>query len=141
MQPREIRLPVSALPAEYAWRVGDARSLEQVQERIRQFRDERDWTQFHSPANLAAALSVEAGELLELFLWAGPEGGGEVLESRRPEVEDELADVLIQCLNFSAIAEIDVLEAMNRKIDRNAERYPVERSRGRATKYTEFDQP
>jgi NTP pyrophosphatase (non-canonical NTP hydrolase) len=120
--------------------MGDARALEQIQDRLRQFRDERDWTQFHSPANLAAAISVEAGELLELFLWAGSGGGNDVLKSKRTEIEEELADILIQCLNFAAIADIEILDAIDRKIDRNAAHYPVERSHGRATKYTELDQ-
>ncbi|HEX6456699.1 MAG TPA: nucleotide pyrophosphohydrolase [Solirubrobacterales bacterium] len=109
-----------------------------VQARLERFRDERDWAQFHGPANLAKAISVEAAELLELFLWVGGEGEEEVMENRRSEVEAELADVLIQCLNFANATGIDVGAAIDRKIESNGERYPVERSKGSASKYTEL---
>ncbi len=108
--------------------------LVDVQARLERFRDERDWGQFHSPGNLAKAIAVEAAELLELFLWADGEREGEVLGSRRAEVEAELADVLIQCLNFASVAGIDVIDAVRRKIDSNAEKYPVSEWKGRAGK-------
>ena len=76
--------------------------------------------------------------MLELFLWVSDESETGILESRRDEVEAELADVLIQCFNFAAATDIDVLAAVARKIDRNEERYPVDRAKGRATKYTEL---
>lgn len=109
-----------------------------LQERLERFRDERDWAQFHSPGNLAKAISVEAAELLELFLWAAGEEEEEVLRERRAQVEDELADVLIQCLNFANRAGIDPIAAVSRKIEGNEKRYPVERARGSARKHTEL---
>lgn len=114
-----------------------AQDLAAVQARLAKFRDERDWAQFHAPANLAKAISVEAAELLELFLWAG-DGGDEVLAARRAEVEAELADVLIQCLNFANATGVDVIAAIDGKIQSNEERYPADRARGSASKYTEL---
>jgi dCTP diphosphatase len=116
--------------------MGSPPTLEQIQDRLRRFRDEREWAQFHSPANLASAISIEAAELLELFLWASTDQEKETLASRHEEIEAELADVLIQCLNFAEAAEIDVLGAIDRKIDANAEKYPVALSKGRSTKYS-----
>lgn len=115
-----------------------APDLTAVQARLKRFRDERDWAQFHSPGNLAKAISVEAAELLELFLWASPGEEDELMASRKEEVEAELADVLIQCLNFADATDVDVLAAVNRKIDGNEDRYPVEKARGSASKYTEL---
>lgn len=112
--------------------------LAALQARLARFRDERDWAQFHGPGNLAKAISVEAGELLELFLWATGEGDEDALTSQRPAVEAELADVFIQCLNFANATGIDVLAAVNRKIEVNEERYPVEKARGNARKHTEL---
>jgi len=112
--------------------------LAEIEARLARFRDERDWRQFHSLSNLAAAVTVEAGELLDLFLWSPPRSEGEVLEGRRDAVEEELADVLIHCLNFASAAEIDVLAAIERKVDKNAQRYPVDLSKGRADKHSEL---
>jgi dCTP diphosphatase len=118
--------------------VEEVTDLGAVQARLERFRDERDWAQFHAPGDLAKAISVEAAELLELFLWTDRTGGDEVLDARRQEVEAELADVFIQCLNFAAATGIDVIAAVRRKIELNEERYPVAKSRGRSSKHTEL---
>jgi NTP pyrophosphatase (non-canonical NTP hydrolase) len=115
-----------------------APDLAAIQARLERFREEREWAQFHSPGNLAKAISVEAAELLELFLWTAGEGEEGVLRERRAQVEDELADVLIQCLNFANRAGIDPIAAVSRKIGVNEERYPVARARGNARKHTEL---
>lgn len=112
--------------------------LAAVQVRLERFRDERDWAQFHGPANLAKAISVEAAELLELFLWVGEAGEDGVMAARRGDVEAELADVLIQCLNFANATGIDVIAAIDSKIDGNEQRYPVEKARGNADKHTDL---
>jgi NTP pyrophosphatase (non-canonical NTP hydrolase) len=112
--------------------------LAALQERLERFRDERDWAQFHSPANLAKAIVVEAAELLELFLWERGEAEAELSSERRAEVEAELADVVIQCLNLASATEIDLVDAVNRKIEVNEERYPAEKARGTSSKYTEL---
>ncbi len=112
--------------------------LAALQARLARFRDDRDWAQFHGPENLAKAISVEAGELLELFLWATGEGDEDALTSQRPAVEAELADVFIQCLNFANATGIDLVDAAARKIDLNEERYPVDKARGNASKYSDL---
>lgn len=108
--------------------------LRALQARLERFRDERDWAQFHSPGNLAKAIGVEAAELLELFLWVAGDEEEAVVAQRRAEVEAELADVLIQCLNFASATGIDPIAAAEAKIDRNAEKYPVAEWKGRAGK-------
>jgi len=112
--------------------------LAALQARLARFRDEREWARFHTPGNLAKAISVEAAELLEHFLWVAGEEEVAAVDARRGEVEAELADVLIQCLNFAAATGIDVVEAVSRKIDRNEQRYPAEKARGTSAKYTEL---
>jgi NTP pyrophosphatase (non-canonical NTP hydrolase) len=104
---------------------------------LRRFNDERDWAQFHSPRNLAMALIVEAGELLELYLWARDDGPQPALAERRARVEEEAADVLICLLNLCDRAGVDPSAAFWRKLGKNAERYPVERARGSMRKHDE----
>jgi NTP pyrophosphatase (non-canonical NTP hydrolase) len=106
--------------------------------RVRAFNDARDWGRYHSPRNLAMALSVEAGELLELYLWSADGGPQPPVESRAPKVADEAADVLICLLNFCDRAGVDLESAFEQKLARNAEKYPVERARGRLEKSTEL---
>jgi dCTP diphosphatase len=115
--------------------VGEVREL---MDRLRVFRDEREWGRFHTPANLAAALAIESGELQALFLWEEPEEQRRVVEERRAAVADELADVLISALNFAAARGIDPVDAAMEKIDRNEQRYPVDLARGNAKKYNEL---
>lgn len=104
--------------------------------RLRAFNAERDWARYHSPRNLAMALSVEAGELLELYLWSGD---GELpVAERAPRVADEAADVLITLLNFCEAAGIDLAAAAAAKIDKNAAKYPVAAASGRLEKYDEL---
>lgn len=105
---------------------------------VRAFNEARDWGRYHSPRNLAMALSVEAGELLELFLWASDDGPQPPVASRLPRVADEAADVLICLLNFCDRAGVDLEAAFTEKLARNAAKYPVERARGRLEKSTEL---
>ena len=100
-----------------------------------QFRRDRDWEQFHNPKDLAASISIEAAELLEVFQWSGtnlePEG-------KVDRVEEELADVMIYCIYLADRLGIDIPQAISDKIDSNAAKYPVDKSRGLARKYTEL---
>ena len=98
------------------------------------FRRARDWEQFHSPQNLAMAISVEAGELLEQFQWMLP-GESRPTEKHRSAIEQEIADVAILLSYLANDLGIDFNEAVKRKLALNAERYPVDKSRGTATKY------
>lgn len=103
--------------------------------RLEQFIQERDWDQFHTPKNLAMALLVEAAELLEHFQWLTPEQSASLPAQTRAEVEQEIADVLLFLLRLSDKLDIDPIQAAQRKLAMNADKYPVEKARGRATKY------
>jgi len=105
---------------------------------LRRFAKERDWDQFHSPKNLAAALSVEAGEILEHFQWLTEQQSRELTLGKRKEIALELADVLLYLLRLSDQLDIDLLDAARRKIKINAKKYPPHRARGSAKKYTEL---
>ncbi|MEL6342875.1 MAG: nucleotide pyrophosphohydrolase [Myxococcota bacterium] len=113
-------------------------TLAQIRARIRAFNDARDWGQFHSPRNLAMALSVEAGELLELYLWSTDEGPQPPVDSRVPRVAEEAADVAICLLNLCEHAGIDLAAAIDAKMAANARKYPVEQVRGQALKHDEY---
>ena len=97
-------------------------------ERIRKFTADRDWDQFHSPANLAKAISVEAAELLECFLWSDT-------EYDISAVKEELADVLVYCRNLLDKLGLDEDEIVNAKMDNNEAKYPVEKAKGNSAKY------
>ena len=99
----------------------------------RAFRDTRDWGQFHNPKDLAISISIEAGELLEVFQWSGNDLN---VEERHMSLEDELADVAIYCLFLSDAVGADLPELMMRKLKKNEEKYPAEKARGNAIKYT-----
>lgn len=94
---------------------------------INDFRDERDWQQFHYPKDLAAAISIEAAELQELFLWKGQESAEQVQEdtNRMSDIADEVADVAIYLFLLANALDIDLKEAIDRKIKKNAVKYPV----------------
>jgi NTP pyrophosphatase (non-canonical NTP hydrolase) len=115
-------------------------SVAALQRRVLDFCEERDWVRYHSPRNLAMALSVEVGELLELYLWSADDGPQPPVASRRPKVEAELADVAICLLNLSARAGVDLSAAVAAKLAVNAEKYPVELAHGRMLKSTELGQ-
>lgn len=116
-------------------------TLETLQEKAVAFRDERDWEQFHQPKDLALALQVEAAELAELFLWKTREECEAVLddEKSRSRLEEELADVQIYLLYLAEVAGVSLSEAVVSKLEMNGKKYPVEKSRGSAKKYTELE--
>ena len=103
--------------------------------RVIQFRDDREWRQFHTPKDLAISLSLEAAELLEIFQWSGAN-----LECRDKlgSIREELADVLSYCVLMADVCGLDLDEILNAKVDQNAAKYPVEKARGSAAKYTEL---
>lgn len=113
-------------------------SLTGLSEELRLFVAARDWEQFHSPKNLASAVSVEAAELLELFMWLTPEQSVNPSEELRGKIEDELGDVLICLLNLSRNLNIDLLEAGRQKLEKTKAKYPVDKSKGLAKKYNEL---
>ena len=97
-----------------------------------QFRNERDWEQFHNPKDLALAINVEAGELLELFLWK------DAKDANIEKVKEELADVFAFAFLLAEKYNLDVKEIVLDKIKKNAEKYPVDKAKGKATKYNEL---
>ncbi len=116
-------------------------TIKNLRELLRKFRDERDWKQFHDPKNLTEAISVEVGELLELFLWNNKKEIIERLKSDerfKEEVKKEFADVIIFCLNFANSTDIDISKAVKEKIQENERKYPVEKAKGNATKYNKL---
>ena len=100
-------------------------------DRIRKFSEDRDWDQFHSPANLAKSISIEANELLECFQWDDENFDIE-------HVKEELADVLVYCRSMLDKLGLDEDEIVNAKMTRNEEKYPVEKAKGRADKYDQL---
>ena len=115
-------------------------TLSELQATVRAFSEERDWARYHSPRNLAMALSVEVGELLELYLWTEDEGPQPLTDARRERVAGEAADVLMCLLNFCERADIDLAAALEAKLEVAAHKYPVERVKGQALKYDEYDE-
>jgi NTP pyrophosphatase (non-canonical NTP hydrolase) len=113
-------------------------TLESLREEIRQFARERDWEQFHSPKNLAIALSVEAGEVLEHFQWLSQDKSGELSKERWDAVRLELADVFIYLIRLADSLDVDLERAARDKMKLNAERYPVEKAKGSAVKYDQL---
>jgi len=112
--------------------------LIELRDALRRFAAERDWDQFHSPRNLAAALSVEAAELLEPFQWLTDEQSRDLPPDTRAAVEQELADVLLYLVRLADKLDVDLAAAARAKIGRNAVRYPVEKARGSSRKYDEI---
>ena len=109
-----------------------------LRDRLRQFAAERDWDQFHSPKNLASALSVEAAELLEHFQWLSEAESNRLPPEKRDAVRDEMADVLVYLVRLADKLDVDLRDAAARKIEKNALRYPAERVRGSMKKYTDY---
>ncbi|NOZ25149.1 MAG: nucleotide pyrophosphohydrolase [Nitrospirae bacterium] len=112
-----------------------------IQQRLRVFAEERDWERFHSPKNLAMALCAEAAELLELFQWLTEEQSRDMAGSERDMdlVREEVADVFIYLARLADKLGIDMEEAVLRKMELNEKKYPVDLSRGNATKYNRRD--
>ncbi|MBD1425728.1 nucleotide pyrophosphohydrolase [Sphingobacterium arenae] len=106
--------------------------IEQLLQQIRNFRDARDWQQFHNSKDLAVALSIEASELLELFLWKGNE------DAHPEKLKEELADVLMYALLLADKHGLDIQQIIEDKIKRNDEKYPVDKAKGTAKKYNEL---
>lgn len=110
-------------------------ALHELRDRLRAFADERDWGQFHTPKNLAMALSGEAAEVIEHFQWLTPEQSAALDDRTLEEVSLELADVLLYLVRLADVLNVDLADASRRKLAINAERYPVEKAMGRADKH------
>ena len=112
--------------------------LQQVSQRLLEFAQSRDWEQFHAPKNLAMALTVEAGELMEHFQWLSEEQSENLSDAKRQEVAYEVADVFIFTIRLAQRLGIDLAEVVDQKISINEQKYPADKVRGSAKKYTEY---
>ena len=106
--------------------------INEILEKLREFNMERDWDQFHNGKDLAVALSIEASELLEAFLWKQPE------DANRDKVKEELADVLNYAFQMADRYGFDIKQIILEKLQKNAEKYPVDKAKGSAKKYNEL---
>lgn len=104
--------------------------LDVLKKRIDKFNKDRDWDQFHSPSNLAKSISIEAGELLECYQWNE--------NADIEEVKEELADVMNYCIQLSMVLDVDIIDIMNKKMDKTEKKYPISKSKGVSTKYTKL---
>jgi len=112
--------------------------FDDLQKRIIHFRDNRDWKQFHNPKDMAISLSLEASELLEHFQWKSSEEIKAHLKKNKKDVEEELADVLYWVLLIAHDLDIDLINASSNKMKKNEEKYPIDKAKGKHTKYTEL---
>lgn len=116
-------------------------TLEQLKALLKDFRDRRDWEQFHDPKNLADAISIEVGELMEHFLWKDKNKViQELKENRkfREEVGEELADIFAFAMHFANTVGLDIVSIIQDKVQKTEKKYPVDKSKGNATKYTDL---
>ena len=104
--------------------------LEQLKQKIQQFNNDRDWDQFHSPENLAKSIAIEAAELLECFQWGN--------EYNLEDLTDEMADVFVYLLDLANKLDVDLIDIADKKMDKNALKYPVDKAKGNSTKYNKY---
>lgn len=112
--------------------------IQKLTDRIIKFRDARDWKQFHNPKDLAISLSLETSEVLEHFQWKNENEINEYVKTHKNEIAEELADVFNYLLLMSHDLDIDFAEALNKKIDKSEIKYPVEKAKGKHTKYNKL---
>lgn len=112
--------------------------LEALKDKLQTFADDRDWDQFHSPKNLSMALSVEASELVECFQWLTEEQSKNLSPEQREAVIDEMADVQVYLLRLATKLDVDMLQAVEQKMVKNAAKYPADLVRGSVKKYTKY---
>src|SRR6516225_4031624 len=111
--------------------------LKMIQQKIRSFRDEREWMQFHNPKNLAMSISIEAAELLEHFQWKSYEESEKHSVEAKDQLADEVADIAVYLIEFCDNLGIDLETAINAKLVKNAAKYPATKARGTSKKYTD----
>lgn len=114
-------------------------SIDALRTRVNQFVEARDWAQFHSPKNLAMAMIVEAGEVVEHFQWMTEEESRHLDTETTKQVGQELSDTFVYLLRIAEVCGIDLIEAANKKIDLNAKKYPIDKVKGSNAKYTKYE--
>jgi NTP pyrophosphatase (non-canonical NTP hydrolase) len=113
-------------------------TIEKLTAEIRAFRDARDWKQFHAPKEMAVALSVEASELLQHFVWQTAQQADRRVAEHKPQIADEIADIGLLLFELADNLQLDLAHEMRAKMARNEQRYPVDKSRGSNKKYNEL---
>ena len=109
--------------------------IKEVTKKILKFRDERDWMQFHDPKNMAVSIILEASELLEHFQWKTAQEVDEYVKQNKADIKDEIADIALYLFELADNLGIDLISAMEEKLKKNEAKYPVEKAKGRHTKY------
>lgn len=112
--------------------------IKKITDMIKQFRDERDWMQFHDPKNMSISIVLEASELLEHFQWKTKEEARQYVKEHKEEIQDEIADVAMYLFELADNLGIDLLDAMKNKMEKNKKKYPVEKAKGKHTKYNKL---
>jgi dCTP diphosphatase len=110
--------------------------LREITEKIKKFRDEREWMQFHDPKNMAISIMLEASELLEHFQWKAQKEVEGYINDHKAEVRDEIADIAMYLFELADNLGVDLIDAMETKLKKNEQKYPVEKAKGKHTKYT-----
>ncbi len=105
---------------------------------VKKYADDRDWQQYYSPKNVSMQIATEAAELMELFLWIDSKESFETAQKNKEEVEQEVADIAYGLINFCIQANIDLADAFEKKMALNAQKYPIEKAKGKAVKYTQL---
>jgi dCTP diphosphatase len=113
-------------------------TLDTLKKEFKKFIDERDWNQFHSPKNMSMGLAIEASEFMEFFLWSDTQESFKIFEQKREAIEQEIADIAIFIFMICEENNVDLASAMRKKMVLNAQKYPVEKAKGKSTKYTEL---
>lgn len=118
------------------------RKISEIKDKIKEFCEARDWDQFHNAKELAIALSIEASELLEIFRWKTPEEVQALFENekKKEDIEDEMADILYFLVRIAQLYDLDLSEALDRKMEKNERKYPVDKAKGSSKKYNEFEE-
>ncbi len=114
------------------------KNLKELQKMVIKFRDARDWKQFHNPKDIALSLVLEAGEVLEHFQWKNGEEIDNHISEHKEDIADELADVFSYLLIMSNDLKIDIAKALQNKTEKNNKKYPVEKAKGKSTKYNKL---
>jgi dCTP diphosphatase len=109
--------------------------IKEITEKISKFRDERDWMQFHDPKNMAVSIILEASELLEHFQWKTQEEAEKYVKQNKAEIEDEVADIALYLFELADNLGFSLKDAMEKKLKKNEAKYPIEKAKGKHTKY------
>ena len=112
--------------------------VQEIVQKIRKFRDERDWIQFHDPKNIAISITLESAELLEHFQWKDKGEVEQYIHKHKTKIQDEIADVAIYLFELSDNLDIDLLKSIEKKLKKNARNYPVKKAKGKHTKYNKL---